>query len=543
MKRFLRFVFLPALLISPSSLLPQGSANLKVVARVDPVPPSANWKYSEVTGAGDLAIIGGFASRSNVWIYDLSNKTQPVLLSAIPINTPAWDVQVHGRYLFIALSGRMEWYDILEPTQPKLVKRFEPSPPINPHTFFVAGNALYVADLAFSPWSIRVFDITDKKNPRLLTSISDPLWNIHDMTVIRKRLYGAWISGSGGLLLTDVSQPAAPKELAKIRYPQAATHNAWPTEDEKYILTTDEVSTSRNNLKIWDVRTPGQLMKVADFTPPQVGANSIIHNVYVRGKYAYASYYCDGLRIFDINDPTQPREVAFYDFNTNTNCTGFGSNWGVYPFANLIYASDMNTGLYVLEFADHPAANFTGTVIDGDSNKPIRGATVYFRDEYPTTRTNSAGGFDIPWFKNDTVKVVTEAPDYRPDTTTVITSTANKTTATIRLRRLSTSVHAPQGIPAEFDLLAGYPNPISSAGATPTQIVFRLPVRAEVQLQVYNIFGQRVRELLRAAREPGEHRFMWDGTDDNGQTVTAGVYILRLRAGRFSISRRMTVLR
>jgi hypothetical protein len=541
MKRLLRLGLLPAILFLPSSLLPQGSANLKVIAHIDPAPPAPGWKYGEVTGAGDLAIIGGFAGNSYVWIYDLSNKTQPVLMAAIPIDTPSWDVQVHGRNLFIALSGRMEWYDILEPAQPKLVKRFEPDPPINPHTFFVAGNTLYVADIAFSPWSIRVFDIADKKNPRALTAISDPAWNIHDMTVIRRRLYGAWIFGNSGLLVSNVANPATPKELAAIRYPQAATHNAWPTEDEKYILTTDEVAPTRNNLKVWDARTPGRLTQVAE--REVANASSPIHNVYVRGNYAYASYYCEGLRIFDINDPTRPREVAFYDFNINANCAGFGSNWGVYPFANLIYASDMNTGLYVLEFADHPAANFTGTVLDGDSNKPVRGATVYFRDEYPTTRTNSAGGFDIPWFKNDTVKVVTEAPDYRPDTTTVITSAANKTTATIRLRRLSTSVNAPQDIPAEFDLLASYPNPLSSAGAAPVQIVFRLPVRAEVQLEIFNIFGQRVRELLRAAREPGEHPFTWDGTADNGQTVPSGVYLLRLRAGTFSSSRRITVLR
>jgi hypothetical protein len=539
MKRLLRLGLFPAILFSPFSLLPQGSANLIVVARVDPLPPSPGWKYGEVTGAGELAIIGGFASNSNVWIYDLANKTQPLLLAAIPLNTPSWDVQVHGRYLFIALTNRMEWYDILDPAQPKLVKRFEPNPPINPHTFFVAGNTLYIADLVSD--GIRIFDITDKKNPQPRADIIDHSWSIHDMTVIRKRLYGAWIFGSAGLLVADVSNPAAPKELAKIRYPQAGTHNAWPTEDEKYILTTDEISPSRNNLKIWDARTPGQLTYVIEREVQN--ASSPIHNVYVRGRYAYASYYCEGLRVFDIADPTQPREVAFYDFNTNANCAGFGSNWGVYPFANLIYASDMNAGLYVLEFADHPAANFTGTVIDADSNKPVRGAMVYFRDEYPTTRTNSAGGFDIPWFKNDTVKVVTEAPDYRPDTATVITSAANKTTLTIRLKRLTTSVDQPKDIPNEFALLAGYTNPMSLSRSTPAQIVFRLPGRAEVQLEVYNIYGQRVRRLLRAAREPGEHRFAWDGADDAGQAVTTGVYILRLRAGKFNASCRITVLR
>jgi len=540
MKRLLRLGLLPAILFSPSLLLPQGSANLKVVAHVDPLPPSPNWKYSEVTGAGDLAILGGFQlPTSLVWIYDLSNKTAPQLLATIPFDSRSWDVQVHGRYLFIALSGRMEWYDILDPAQPKRVKRFEPNPPINPHTFFVAGNTLYVADLVSN--GIRIFDIIDKKNPKPLADIIDRSWSIHDMTVIRKRLYGAWIFGSAGLLVADVKNPAAPKELAKIRYPQAATHNAWPTENERYILTTDEVAPSRNNLKVWDARTPGRLTQAAEREVNN--ASSPIRNVYVRGHYAYASYYCEGLRVFDITDPTQPREVAFYDFNNNSTCAGFASNWGVYPFANLIYASDMNDGLYVLEFADHPGANFIGAVIDADSNKPVRGAMVYFRDEYPTTRTNSAGGFDIPWFKNDTVNVVTEAPGYRPDMTTVLTSAVTKTTLTIRLKRFTTSVDQPKDIPAGFALLVSYPNPISAAISTPTQIVFRLPVRAETQLEVYNIFGQHVRQLLRASREPGEHRFAWDGTDDAGQSVTAGVYILRLRAGQFSSSRRITVLR
>jgi len=538
MKRLFRLGVFSALLALSSPLLPQSTANLRVVSHVDPLPPSPNWKYGEVTGVGDLAVLGGFSNNTNVWIYDLTNKTQPALLAAIPINTPSWDVQVHGRYLFIALSGRLEWYDIIEPAQPKLVKRFEPNPPINPHTFFVAGNTLYVADLAFSPWSVRVFDITDKKNPRLLTSISDPLWNIHDMTVIRKRLYGAWIYGSGGLLLAEVSRPAAPRELAKIRYPQAATHNAWPTEDEKYILTTDEVAPTRNNLKIWDARTPGQLTQVNEYQVPN--AASPIHNTYVRGRYAYMSHYCDGLRIVDIADPTQPREVAFYDFNSSVNCTSFNSNWGVHVFSNLIYASDMNTGLYVLEFDNHVPANFTGAVVDNNSNQPIRGAMVYFRDEYASTRTNSAGSFDIPWFKNDTVKVVTEALGYLPDTATVITSTINKTTATIRLKRLSTNVTELQEGPAGFELLNNYPNPVSSSIS---QIIFRLPRRAQVQLDVYNIYGQRVRRLLRAAREAGEHRLTWDGADDAGKAVTAGVYILRLRAGKFSDSRRITVLR
>jgi len=536
-KRLLLLCLLPAFLLSSPNLFSQNSDNLKFVARADPASPSPNWKYSEVTGAGDLAIIGGFTSNTHVWIYDVSNKTQPVLLSAIPINTPSWDVQVHGRYLFIALTGRMEWYDIIDPTKPQLVNRFSPTPAINPHTFFVAGNTLYVADYATAN-GIRIFNIADKKNPKELATISEGTWSIHDMTIIRNKLYGAWISGLGGLLLSDVTNPAKPKELVRIHYPNAATHNAWPTEDEQYILTTDEVAPTRNNLKIWEARTPGRLTQVAEFQVS--GTSSPIHNVYVRGRYAYMSYYCSDMRIVDIADPRHPQEAGFYDLNGSSACSRFNSNWGVYPYADLLYASDMQNGLYVLEFANHVAANLSGLVIDAVTNKPIHGAMVYFRDEYPTTCTNKTGDFDIPWFKNDTVAVVTEALGYLVDTTTAITSAINKTTATIRLKRLSTAIAQPQDAPADFELFSSYPNPVSSLRS---QIVFRLPVRAEVQLEVYNIYGQRVRQLWRATLEPGEHRFAWDGADDAGKAVTAGVYILRLRAGAFSSSRRMTVLR
>jgi choice-of-anchor B domain-containing protein len=418
------FIFL----LIPNLLLPQ---NLKLVAHVDPAPGTT---YSEVTGCGDLAIIGAFQSNSFVWIYDLANKHNPVLLSAIPIQSACLDVQVHGRHLFISFGNGMAWYDILDPRQPKLVKELRPSSPgINAHTSFVSGNTLYIADQISS--GVRIFDITDKKNPKPLADLLDPGWTIHDMTIIRGRMYAAWIFGqpSGQLMRADVADPAKPRALAKVRYPQAGTHSAWPTEDEQYILSTDEVNGTRHNLKIWDARTPGQLTQVAEFTPPGAAVNSTIHNIYVRGRYAYMSYYCVGVHIVDIADPARPQEVAFYDLNDNAPCSGYDSNWGVDPFSNLIYASDMQHGLYVLEFAEHPAANLAGKVIDASTSAPVSGAMVYFLDEYPTSRTNAAGEFGIPWFKNDTVRVVTEAIGLRPDTSIFITMANAPTPVTIRL--------------------------------------------------------------------------------------------------------------
>jgi flagellar hook assembly protein FlgD len=63
-----------------------------------------------------------------------------------------------------------------------------------------------------------------------------------------------------------------------------------------------------------------------------------------------------------------------------------------------------------------------------------------------------------------------------------------------------------------------------------------------VQIEIFNINGQRVRTLLNAVQEQGQRTVWWNGADDAGRTVAAGVYILRLRAGKFAAARRMVLL-
>jgi len=525
------------LLLLAAPLFPrQNSAELKFLSSVNPSPGVT---YSEVTSCGDLAIIGAFSNSSSVWIYDFADRTKPVQLASIFVARSVKDVQVHGRYLYVSFSNGMQWYDILEPKQPKLVYDFRPPETINAHTFFVTGNLLYIAD--YVSGGVRIFDITDKKNPRSVANVIDAAWAIHDMTVIRGRMYAAWINRQAGFSVIDVSTPARPRELAKMRYAQAGTHNAWPTEDGKYVLTTDEVGATRHTLKIWDARTPGVLTQVAEFGVG-VSPASTIHNVYVRGRYAYMSYYCEGVHIVDIADPTKPQEVAFYDINGTEFCNGYNSTWGVDPFSNIIFASDMQRGLYALEFADHPAANLAGQVVDARTNAPVPGTMVSFLSEYPSTRTNAAGKFDIAWFRNDTVRVVSEALGYRPDTSVVITTVTGKTSPVIRLASLTTAVEQSQELPKNFALLASYPNPLSLKQFAQTQIAFRLPQPENVQIEIFNVLGQRVRALLNAPRVAGEHSILWNGADDRGQRVAAGIYLVHMRAANFVANSRITVV-
>ena len=90
----------------------------------------------------------------------------------------------------------------------------------------------------------------------------------------------------------------------------------------------------------------------------------------------------------------------------------------------------------------------------------------------------------------------------------------------------------PTASPTETRLLAAAPAPFTSE----TTIAYSLVAGAEVELAVFGIEGRRVRTLHRGSRPAGVHRVTWDGSDDRGHSVAAGVYYVRLSAGprRFS---------
>ncbi len=91
-------------------------------------------------------------------------------------------------------------------------------------------------------------------------------------------------------------------------------------------------------------------------------------------------------------------------------------------------------------------------------------------------------------------------------------------------------------IPQQFALHQNFPNPFwseatsRSAGNPETTIQFDLPEAGQAEMNVYDLSGRRVRQLLAATLPPASHRLVWNGQDDNGQPVNTGVYFLVLRA-------------
>ncbi len=90
----------------------------------------------------------------------------------------------------------------------------------------------------------------------------------------------------------------------------------------------------------------------------------------------------------------------------------------------------------------------------------------------------------------------------------------------------------------EFGLGPARPNP--STGST--VIVYSLATAVPTELAIYDVTGRRVRTLVSAEQPAGVYENVWDGRDEGGRAVSAGVYFYRLSAGHWQSERKLIVI-
>jgi len=90
-----------------------------------------------------------------------------------------------------------------------------------------------------------------------------------------------------------------------------------------------------------------------------------------------------------------------------------------------------------------------------------------------------------------------------------------------------------------YDLSQNYPNPFNPA----TTIHFSLGKNEFVELEVYNILGQKIRTLVHEYKYAGQHTIHWDGLDNNGKNIASGLYFYTIKAGNFIKTNKMVLLR
>jgi hypothetical protein len=103
----------------------------------------------------------------------------------------------------------------------------------------------------------------------------------------------------------------------------------------------------------------------------------------------------------------------------------------------------------------------------------------------------------------------------------------------------TSAVDREEFIPSNFRLYQNYPNPFNPS----TVISFQLSVSSEVNLAIYNINGQLVKQAAMGKYESGRHEVRWDGTDDRGVRVAGGVYLYVISAGEFTAQRKLLLMK
>ena len=89
-----------------------------------------------------------------------------------------------------------------------------------------------------------------------------------------------------------------------------------------------------------------------------------------------------------------------------------------------------------------------------------------------------------------------------------------------------------------FDLHV-YPNPFNST----VTIEYSLPSNGFVEVEIYNILGQRVKTLLKTNREIGSYKTMWDGTTNFGTISNSGIYFCKIKTDNRQRIQRLLLLK
>lgn len=343
------------------------------------------WGWTDPETSREYAIVG--RADGTVFI-DVTDAANPVYLGELPLTSGAtpnlWrDVKVYANHAYIVADGvGNHGVQIFDLTQLRGLQG-------PPRTFtetahydriFSAHNIVINEGTGFAfvvgasmggetcGGGLHMIDIREPANPRFAGCFADPRTGnantgySHDAQCIvyagpderyreREICFGA---NETALSIADVTDKENPVAISTAAYPNGAyLHQGWVSDDHRFLFMNDEGDELANLVPmtrtlVWDISELDDPILVREFLGETPASD---HNLYVRGRYMYQSNYVAGLRIIDISDPTNPREVGWFDtVPFGEDKAGFAGSWSNYPFfgsGNVIVTS-MREGVFVL---------------------------------------------------------------------------------------------------------------------------------------------------------------------------------------------------
>ena len=335
------------------------------------------WGWTDPLTGKEYAIVG---ARTGTSFVDLSVPTAPVLVGFLPTHVGTgslWrDVDVAGNWCFVGSEISGHGLQVFDLTRLRNVA----TPPVtftedawyggfgNSHTIHADKQHPFVYAVGTNTASggLHVVNVTNPLSPVIAGTYAIDGY-IHENSVItyngpdaahvgRQISFNFHTGSPDRITIVDVTDKSDMERLGTATYTGGyLCHQGWVTEDHRYLLVDDEGDEQQNGHNtrtyIWDIADLDNPVLIGNYTAG-AGVNSIDHNVYVKGNFAFEANYRSGLRILDITNIASATltEAAFFDIYPANNNPNFNGAWSVYPFfASGVVVSGIEQGLFILD--------------------------------------------------------------------------------------------------------------------------------------------------------------------------------------------------
>lgn len=396
------------------------------------------WGYRDATGV-EYALVGTTTGTSIVSLADPANPTEILFISG---QNSIWrDLKTWNDHAFVTTEAKDGLLVIDLSPLPNGTPTYyfwKPTLSINgdtdilqsAHNLYIDENGYcYIAGSNISRGEAFILDVHTNPDTPTYKGATLPFY-AHDAYTRGDTLWTSDIN-DGVFSVYDVRDKTAPVRLATQSTPRDFAHNAWISDDNNSLFTTDEKTDAW--IASYDVSDLSDIKELDRYRTPTPG--TIPHNTHTLNDFLVTSYYTDGLIIIDASRPDNLVEVGRYDTYNGSPATGFHGAWGAYPFlpSGLVLVSDINTGLHVLRPNYQRACWLEGLVTDQATSAPIFGVQIDILNTSTTEQSRLSGAYKTGMGLAGTYQVRFRKAGYLSQVITVTLSNGTVTTQNIQL--------------------------------------------------------------------------------------------------------------
>jgi hypothetical protein len=329
--------------ISPTlELLWSGASDAANIAN------SANIVAVAVDRQRAFVVLAQSEIQGDLLIFDVSDPAVPIQRTSLPL--PKEDnvrIRLADGLALIAAGQTLQIVDVRDADHPAL--RGSVEAPARILGLSVASDRAYVTTQGSNTGALSIFDIGDSTHPTLLGSITTLGPAPRDIQVIGNLAY---VADTSRLLIADVSNPGAPKQIGSYQLSSQVAQAILGAKD--VLLSAESIQVigpraylgTNLGLVILDLSNPAKPAVLGSYAHAEPYSISDIKVTADRAYMTFANWGSSdygGMDVVDISDPARPRLVGGY-------ITGASNAYEVEVLDRLIYVANGRRGFLILRF-------------------------------------------------------------------------------------------------------------------------------------------------------------------------------------------------